>query len=87
MRSLTRATTAEPRARPPPRCASHEAEAETAAVEDFDGVFGDEREYGKAEEVGGEEHGDEPWEWLGTADVVEADSERPDVWMVVVADA
>ena len=63
----------EPTARSTAQGAGHEAETETAAVEDFDGVFGDEREDGEAEEVCGDEHGDEPWEWLGSADVVEAD--------------
>ena len=63
--SLTRATMVEPTARPPPKAPVMRPKPRSAAVEDFDGVFGDEREDGEAEEVCGDEHGDEPWQWLG----------------------
>ncbi len=67
--------------------AGHQSETDTAAVEDTYGVLGDEREDGEAEEVGDDEHGDEPWERLRSADIAKADSEGQDVGMAVVAEA
>ena len=64
----------------------HDAKAEAAAFEDFDGVFRNQRKYGDAEEVCHDEHRNEPGDRLMAAGVTEADSEEGEVREVGVFD-